>query len=109
MVTRARHVVVSVDLLLIPGLLYYARFGREWSLGFELRASEICNLLIWRARRDCSRLRRSSSASLRTAAATRRRPTWPKDGQVVELALFVCREFELKRRAAGVGWRSQIR
>ena len=32
MVTRARHVVVSVDLLLIPGLLYYARFGREWSL-----------------------------------------------------------------------------
>jgi hypothetical protein len=29
----------------------------------------------WCARTDCSRLRRSSSASLRTAAAARRRPT----------------------------------
>ncbi len=66
-------------------------------------------LISWRARRDCSRLRRSSSASLRTAAATRQRPTWPKDGQVVELALSFCREFELKRRTAGVGRRSQIR
>ncbi len=37
----------------------------------------------WRARRDCSRLRRSSYATLRTAAAARQRPTWPKDGQVV--------------------------
>jgi hypothetical protein len=39
----------------------------------------------WCARRDCFGARGpSSSASLRTAAGARLRPTWP-DGQVVEL------------------------
>ena len=48
----------------------------------------------------CSRLRRSSCASLRTAAAARQRSTRPR-GRVVELVLLVCREFELERRAGG--------
>jgi hypothetical protein len=48
----------------------------------------------WCARTDCSRLRRSSSASLRTAAATRQRPTWPKPAKLSN-RLFVCRRFEL--------------
>jgi hypothetical protein len=47
------------------------------------------------ARRDCSRLRRSSCASLRTAIAIAPASNFAC-GEVVELGLFVCREFELR-------------
>jgi hypothetical protein len=48
----------------------------------------------WSARTDCSRLRRSSSASLRTAAAEAATSN-PARRRVVEPVLFVCRRFEL--------------
>ena len=54
--------MVSVDLLLIAGLLYYARFGREWSLRFELPIRPLCKSLNLRARRDYSALRASPLA-----------------------------------------------
>ena len=88
-----------------PGLC--AATGQKPDKRFVTILKIICKLLIdWLPGRDCSRLRRSSSAAdrRRYAAAS----NLADDGQVPlhgvsELGLFVCREFELKRRASGVG------
>jgi hypothetical protein len=72
------------------GLLTVLKLA-PWERLFALRAHPF-GAALWAFSADaalCSRLRRSSSASLRTAAATRQHTTWPMTAKLSNSACFM--------------------